>query len=160
MIVVAGFLVFCLWSAGVVLTLPSWLALVFGRRDLELALLVAKQAPLAGEIGAIESGLKDFNRKLWLYEQAEKNVRPVLKPVEAILKTAPAAISLRNIFYERSSQTNPERIALKGRARTRSSFLSFVKTLEDSGEFKQIHSPISNLLKETDLEFSLVLDLQ
>ncbi len=76
------------------------------------------------------------------------------------MKLRPVQISVREISYERASKTNPERVTLKGRAQTRSELLRFQKNLESSGLFKKVHSPISNLLQEVDLGFSLVLDLE
>ena len=34
-----------------------------------------------------------------------------------------------------------------------------INALEKSGIFKEVHSPVSNLLKEVDVDFSLILDL-
>ncbi|MDP3784870.1 MAG: hypothetical protein Q8R12_02235 [bacterium] len=144
---------------GVILMFPSYVALMFRRLDLTRELNLSRKAPLLSEVDQIEKSIKNFNQKLLLYEKGAKNLNPISKIEEQILKLRPSAISIRTLLYENASKTNPERISIKGRAQTRSELLRFQKNLESSGLFKTVHSPISNLLQEADLEFSLVLDL-
>lgn len=158
-VVVLGIMFGIVLSLGVILMFPSYIALIFRRRDLTRELDLSKSAPLLGEVDQIEKSIKDFNKKLLLYEKSAKNINSVSNVEEQILKLRPSAVSIRTISYDSASKTNPERISVKGRAQTRSELLRFQKNLESSGLFKKVHSPISNLLQETDLEFSLILDL-
>ena len=41
----------------------------------------------------------------------------------------------------------------------RAALLGFADALEKSGIFKEVHSPVSNLLKGGNMDFSLILDL-
>lgn len=156
---VFGFAVSVVFFSGLILMLPAYLALEFGRAGLERNLAISKKAPLAGEVGEIEAGIKDLNFKLALFGQSQKERRQVAEPVEKILKLAPSALSMRSIFYEASSKTNPERVTLKGKAGNRGALLNYADALEKSGIFKKVHSPVSNLLKEVEVNFSLILDL-
>ncbi len=158
-VVVFGVIFGIILSIGVILMFPSYIALVFQRRDLMRELDLSRKAPLLGEVDQIEKSIKDFNKKLLLYEKSAKAANPVSSIEEQILKLRPSAISIRTISYDSASKTNPERISIKGRAKSRSELLRFQKNLESSGLFKKVHSPISNLLQEIDLGFSLILDL-
>ena len=158
-LVVSGLAVSLVFFSGAILMLPAYLALEFRRAGLERNLSISKKAPLAGEVGAIEAGIRDLNFKLELWGESAPERRQVAGPVDRILKLAPAAVSVRSIFYEASSKTNPERVTLKGKAGNRAALLGFADALEKSGIFKEVHSPVSNLLKEVDVDFSLILDL-
>ena len=144
---------------GVTLMFPSYISLAFRRLDLTRELNLSRKAPLLSEVDQIENSIRDFNKKLLLYEKGAGASNPVSSIEEQVLKLRPRAVSVRTVSYESASKTNPERISVKGRAQTRSELLRFQKNLESSGLFKKVHSPISNLLREIDLEFSLVLDL-
>jgi len=157
---VAGFLLALVLLGGVILLLPSYFFLVLERRELLREAELGRAHPVLGEIGELERALKDFNTKLTLYDARALGIRPVAPLLEDILKVSPPTVSLRNLTYEEASRTNPERVLLQGFASRRDDFLSFVNKLEGLSAFSKVNSPVSNLLKEADLEFSLILEVK
>ncbi len=65
-------------------------------------------------------------------------------------------IYLKNLAVSKTGK----KMAISGFAKDRETFLAFKKDLEDSQQFSAIFSPISNLLKPRDVNFSMDLTLK
>ena len=145
--------------ASVILMLPSYLGLELERNNLLRSIAISRKAPLAGEVNAVESEIEGLNLKLELFRKNEREERSLAPLLGKILSVVSASVSLREFFYEKLSKTNPEQITLGGKAQSRQALLKFASDLERTGEFKKVQSPVSNLLKETNVVFSLILEL-
>ncbi len=123
-----------------------------------LAGLEEKMAGQSGQLSLTQKQsqrIKTINEKT---EQVENLIEtrdfPQRELVE-IIKSAPEKVTLTNLEYDMNSQI----IRLGGQADQRQDLLDFKKNLQNNELFHSVLIPISSLEKETNLDFSLSLQL-
>ena len=159
-VIVASLSVSFILAAGIVLMLPSYLKLTFERESLDRGIASEIKASGAGPTEGFKIALGDLNKKIAILDGAKKGATDVTHIIEGVLKARPAGVAINSIAYGSVSKGGSKTVLLSGQAKTRDNFLAFEKNLEDSGDFKKITSPVSNLLRDADLQFSLSLDLK
>ena len=155
--VVAGLSLSGIVAIGLILLVPSYLFLLYEKRELGRELELTYRSLEMSEVDYIESEIANFNAALGIFEKNEREIRPVASILEKILSFRPDTMRFESIGY---SRTKGERISVKGRVSSREVFLDFVARLETSGLFKKVDSPVSNLLREKDVDFSLILEIE
>ena len=75
--------------------------------------------------------------------------------LEKMAEIVPSGIYLTNFSY----QTTDNQIALNGWANWRENLIDFQESLEEDALFKEIEAPLSNLIKQRDIDFSFTLKL-
>jgi hypothetical protein len=164
---VVGLSLSLILSFGVVLTLPTYFLLLSQRGALAFQLDAIGEDPALKEIDEIEKNINDFNNKLVSFERNEKSVRSASFLIKEVIKIRPATISFKNITYKRDlqpnseigSRTDLEQIVIQGEALRRDDLLNFVTKLEEVELFENINLPVSSLLKDSGVEFSLTINL-
>ncbi len=73
-----------------------------------------------------------------------------------ISRLKPSAVVVSHLDWE-AEAAGGARLAMRGRATSRADLLDFVDRLEAENYFDSVESPISNLIKDRDLDFSLAL---
>lgn len=105
--------------------------------------------------------IKDVNSKLTLVEKTESNKFIISqKVINAVLVKKVPGIQITDISYENStpnSYTSSKKISVEGIATSRSVLLMFRQALEDDATFKNVNLPISNFIKESNIQFYLSL---
>jgi len=78
---------------------------------------------------------------------------------EIVLMEKPSGISIAGIFYDGpvADIENAFRYSLRGVATTREVLFSFVETLKTNKLFSAVDLPVSNFVKDSDIEFSVTL---
>jgi hypothetical protein len=123
--------------------------------DLKLAVQKNEPMPLFGE--QYLATVKDVNNKLGLVENAEKNKFIISeKVVSAILLKKSPGVKITQLIYGNDT-VGGRKINIIGTAATRDSLLSFRRALEDDDAFKNVDLPISNFVKDTNIQFNLSL---
>ncbi|MEK7599067.1 MAG: hypothetical protein AAB474_01255 [Patescibacteria group bacterium] len=156
-----GFLIFIAIAANIALLLPLRLAAVLQQRELRRELEIIQKKPLFIKVVDIEQTIKNLNSQANLF-QAQESGRFELAPVmESVLSSRPAGVNIESFIFEVKDQAKnqPARISISGRARSRPALMDFIKTNESNRFFSRVGSPSSNLLKEQDIDYSLVLEL-
>lgn len=77
--------------------------------------------------------------------------------IEAVVKEKGAAVRLKQISYERRGKT--AKFDVSGSAATRASLIAFVDRLKARNEFEDVYSPISNLVKDKDITFTVQISI-
>lgn len=103
----------------------------------------------------LENKITESNDIIKKLDDFYKKQIEVSDAIEKITNIMPDNVSLVSISY---NEKNFE-ISLHGKAKTRDDFLAFKKMLEEQPEIKNLNSPISNILKSVDVEFSLTFSL-
>lgn len=135
---------------GVVFLLPSFLPAFFEEKELERSLLIERNA--SQKLGVGES----LNRAKHLKAILASVRRQAAKPLTAssflieLLKESDSDIDLTSISLEKDGS-----VRMAGNARTRRGLLDFERRLRDSGKLQEISSPLSNLIRETDINFTI-----
>lgn len=100
--------------------------------------------------------IKNVNSKLDLVENSKKNKFLVSeKVINAIILNKRSDIKITKILYDNNGKS--KKISITGFAPSRAVLLLFRQSLEDSLNFKSIDLPISNFVKESNIEFYLSL---
>jgi len=113
------------------------------------------QVPAVGEESL--SAIKDMNTKLNLVENAENNKFLVSeKVINEIISDKTPDIKIVQITYQNDPITGKTVVVL-GTAPSRQSLLLFEQTLENDSAFKNVNLPISDFVKDSNLQFNLSL---
>ena len=97
----------------------------------------------------IENKTKELNKSLVEIHSKQKEIVLWTPIIEELSKITPSGVYLIN-FY---SQISVERIGLRGSANTRENLLYFQDKLGQSPCFSEIEAPLSNLIKQNDVDF-------
>jgi Tfp pilus assembly protein PilN len=144
---------------GVALMLPTYFSLLPQKTSLKYQLAITQSNPTLKEIGEIEKSINDFNEKLARFEENEKKIRAVSPRLAEVLEKRPTSIQFRSITYKQDPRTGLEQFLIQGEARRRDDLLDFVEDLETTDILGGVDLPVTNLLKEADVDFTLTLDL-
>ncbi len=145
--------IFCsiLFLTAIALLLPSYMMLSIEQGRLTdqikgFAVEIARQNSqnLGSNIGDVKSALP-----LITLENSK-----FYSTLDTILSGKPGGVSIRSINF-RHVVGEPSIITLDGLAATRSSLVSFSKTLESEPMFTSVGLPVSNLAKESNVKYSL-----
>ena len=101
----------------------------------------------------LESWLKKINTELKTLSPKLDTDRPS-EFFESILKEKSAGIKVSNLLWEKQEVLV---LTVEGVARTRQALINFETKLKQSGKFKEVALPISNLAKDEDIKFQIKL---
>ncbi len=152
-LVVALFGVSVVMLLGLILMAPIYLSLALEKRNSLRELDLASQAEPLRRLAGVEEELGKLNSKLLLLDQGAKRGLPVSELLRRALELAPTGIGIDSLSFSRG------KIFLGGQAQKREDLQAFIRALEAASLFRKVSSPVSNLLKRVDLEFSLELEL-
>ena len=114
---------------------------------------VRQSDPKMQEILEIEEKIKQTNqivKQVCLKQEEMILWTPIL---EKMAKLVPSGIYLTNFSY----QTTDNQIILNGWANQRENLLDFQESLEEDSFFEEVEAPLSNLIKQKDIDFSFTL---
>jgi len=141
--------------------LPAYFLSLTGNNVAEEKLAAQKGEPVPLLDQQTLATIKDLNSKLDLIEKIENNKFNVSqKVINTIILKKMSGIKITDISYENDSHNSPpqgRKISIEGTAPSRSLLLSFRQALEDDPNFKQVDLPISNFVKDSNIQFYLSL---
>jgi hypothetical protein len=153
--VVAGFAVAGLFLVADILLLPSFLPLFFEKNSLKRQIAILEQSSFLKQEKDLYGKLSAFNSKLSVFgKNQEGQAQTISFFIERILNEKPNGVSVKIIDYSDGAQ---KLIKFSGESISRDLFLEFKNNLEESGIFREVVSPVSNLLEERNIEFNLTL---
>lgn len=97
-----------------------------------------------------EAKIKEINGRLEIVRRKQKDLVLWSGVLRSISELTPSGISLTNF----SGQTKEQKITILGRADNRADLLSFQGQLEQSAVFTDVKAPLSNLLRQTEVDFT------
>ena len=136
-------------GAGVLMLLPSYMPLFFEQRTLEYTLAVEEESwerLKSGEL--INDAAKDKTLVRSLKES-------LTKPARASLLLSELLESQENIRITEFGITKEGIVRIGGFAKKRADLLEFEKILRDSGRFQEFSFPLSSIVKESDITFTM-----
>lgn len=148
-----GMIVTAMVAIGFVILLPSFIALRYLTHDLSYAREVEERSPTSRALGERTRALTTLEsraRGVLAFAPESPSFENILREM---IRAAPAGIDLFTMRFEKNTFT------LEGHYQHRASFLAFLKALETNALIKNVSSPLSNLLKETDASFHITLSL-
>jgi len=144
---------------GIVFMLPAYLSLALSKNEV-LRLRVATEEVLLRK-NLEEAGEKSdaLNKIVASFDASEARRRNILPVVMRIAENTPEEIDILLLKLE-PEKSGVFRITLNGKSKTRDVFLKYVENLKKLEIAEAVNSPITNLLKETDVVFALDIKLK
>lgn len=132
------------------LLLPSYLPLVIQRRGLEESLFLEEQAARRFQVRETLVGLEEILDKTNVIKSQATAPSRASDLLEQFLASAGPNITIAFFGVKSGGE-----VVLNGQAAGRRDLLQFEKTLRESSWFEDISSPLSNIIRETDINFSI-----
>ncbi|KKW18448.1 MAG: hypothetical protein A2131_01600 [Candidatus Sungbacteria bacterium GWC2_49_10] len=142
---ICGFLV-----ANAVLVLPTLLPLLFERKELKRELATGQEAQQKFQVSARSKELKALAATLREIRVYASQPHYPSKILDTLANHGNAAISLETITVTQTGD-----VLLNGKADTRKALLEFESTLRNSPYLNDITSPLSNIIRESNISFSI-----
>lgn len=105
------------------------------------------------ESGGAAADIEDINSKLAFLE-SESDTGESNSFFREIIQIKPKGVKINNLSYDNS---DGGKILIGGTAEFRQGVLSFVGLLREDRMFRDAKSPVSNLLKEKNLDFTITV---
>lgn len=133
-----------------VLLSPSFLPLFFERRELERSLQLEEEAGRALGVAGTRTRLSDLRMVISSVKLFVSRTTGASQILEEFWQQSRDGVQLSNVTLKKGGEA-----ILTGTAQKRSDLLRFEKILRDSGKFQDLSSPLSNIIRETNINFTL-----
>lgn len=138
------------------LLLPTVFFVAFQKSEVVRALEIERESQRRSGISAQTAEIQSANRLAEIVLNREKNPARIYPLFESVFRDAPPQVRLGIIrfrFQERE-------LALEGFSPARSDLLGFIAALNRNPLIKSVSSPVTNIIKEADIKFSLAVKLK
>jgi hypothetical protein len=156
-IVACVFIIF-LQISFLIFVFPSWLSSFYRQKEASAEIESQKSGIVSKNTDNILQTVNQTNQNLDTIDSAF-DYSTVLPIVKNIISDKTSAISLSEFTYDNSAATTTIPMSVSGIAKTREDLVAFVKKLQDSAEFSDVVSPISDLAKDKDIVFTVNLNV-
>ena len=152
MALLLGVLLLCMVSI-----LPSWLISGIKKQELESKVASLEELPKFSHTTEVSNTIQSTNKLLGAINTTF--VYPTVVPyLNTVLVKKVSGVQIINFSYTTVDASHAT-ISLGGTSATRSALVSYVKMLQDSGQFSKVDLPVSDLAKDTDISFVLHISI-
>lgn len=134
---------------GSVLVVPSFLPMVLERREFVATLATLKVASRASDTGGELERVRALTARLTDLRQSLVAPARSAALLDLLIPAIPG-MDVSNLTITPSGI-----VSISGRAASRRDLLSYEQGLRSSGWFQELASPLSNIVQETNVQFSL-----
>lgn len=146
-ILLTGWLIISLLISSILL-LPSYFPLLFEYRELKRQSGIEEEASRQLKIRELKSESSRIQKELEYIKSVSARRSKISEIVSPLLKETEGVVINELIIQKQ------ENIIINGQAATRKDLLDFEKKLRDIGEIRDISTPLSNIIKETNINFT------
>lgn len=157
--VVLGLDVALIFTVGILLLVPLFFSLKFQKDSFGEQLETAKQKPVFARVETIEKSIDDLNTKLQMFSLNQGKTQIVSPVLRELLFLTDDSININSLVFSNTNPKLPPQLSIRGMVQDRDKLLEFIDLLEESQFFTAVNSPLTNLLKELEIEFSLTLNI-
>ena len=140
--------------AGIAFMMPSYFLLVLSRDDILRGLEAIKEGFEQKSFKNADDDIKNVNILISDYETAQKKKMEFAPILSKISSVTPSEIKISYLHF-RKINDGTFSLLIRGNSSRRGAFLDYLSALKALPEVENVMSPISNLLKDRDLDFSL-----
>lgn len=149
---------FSYWVVGAaivfgVLLFPAYFFIAFQQKEIGYGETVEEGLQRAARVEDVEKQVRTINTRTHIVHEREAKKRDTAALIKGIFNYAPAGVSVSFLSYR--AENNEARVA--GNAASRSLLLQFIDALRGLPELQDLSSPVANLIKEEDIDFTLTL---
>lgn len=138
-----------------ILLVPSWLISYYKENALIFRLEKTSHSELSYDANEIKNKIKVINNEVNLLNTALEY--PKLSPlIDYILTKRNPSIKLESFTYNGGKTWT---LTVQGISATRESLVAMVDNLKQSGLFKNVDLPVSNLAKNKNIDFSITMTI-
>jgi hypothetical protein len=153
LLVVGGIFFFASVFTGIIL-LSSLLLFLDNQKDnLKRQLIVSEERLLRNRVENIILSAEELNTKIFLLNSGRENIKEKSGLIKIILGEKTDEIKINNLSFGK------KKISIQGESENRQALLSFTEFLKNKKDFKKIENPISNFIKDKNIEFTLTIEL-
>lgn len=107
-----------------------------------------------------EAQVSDLNKALSLLKNIGTTPPIITESIWKVLSAKPAGVDVSSFIFQKSLQEG-EGFSLRfaGHSGARDDLVSFVDNLKKSKDFPDVESPLSNLLTEKDIDYTLIVSI-
>lgn len=143
---------------GIIMLTPSYITLLLKKKTIVLALGTPILEERARAYDTLSAELEEANRKLSILEDSASAPR-IFENVIVPITARRGGVLITGIVYEKN--TAGAKIArVNGVAKNREDLRTFIKMLEEEAYFTRVETPVSNFVKDKDIEFSLEISVE
>lgn len=158
-LVLSGVFIFVFICSAVILFLPPYFFLSSQETNFKNQLSIVSKGLERADTEKIESSIRDLNAKLKSFGSQEEKLRQISALIQEILKAKSSNIRLIGFNFQKQSGEKKDTLTFQGIADNRNALLDFEKSLEVIKGIQKVNSPASNLLKQENIDFSLIIEL-
>jgi len=136
-------------AIGTILTLPSYLPLLLRRNELARSLLLEEDAAKRMAVRSTQERIR-ATRALIDSVGASALDAPRASPLFEEWAGDTHTVTILNLAVRKNGD-----VLLNGHAASRRDLLNFEKTLRESGRFQEIAFPLSNIVREANITFTM-----
>lgn len=159
---VAGSLLFVLILISAILLAPSYFSLLLEKRSFSEDLISIGDEGFRKDLRDTDKVIGDLNFQIDSYKRNKRKILSLTSLMAEVLKSVPDNVKILTIDYSREKTRKKEiidKIFIEGESGNRQSFRQFEEKLKEVSQFKNVLSPVDNLLRENDIEFTLTIEL-
>ncbi len=134
---------------GITLLAPSYLPLYFQNNEFKNTLAIQQEAAVKRDYGKIVSDTLQIQAIISSLRQTADNSSAALDIFDLLAAPQPGIIVSEFTIDENGS------ITIAGNAAARNDLLAFEQYLRDSSRFRDLASPLTNIIKEANIDFNL-----
>lgn len=139
---------------ALIFVIPAYINATLKEQTLTLQLETLKKSQVIDKNDSLNQIIQDINKKLKIFPDSDTK-SPISKSIiNSIVADKGTGIVISQINYSKT-QDGVTMVNIIGSAKDRDTLLAFQKVLEGEPQFKNITVPISNFIKESNLEFSI-----
>lgn len=144
-----SFLYGAIFLLGILFLLPTFFTIMVAQNNLQETVKLAEEA-------STKVGVEDIVSRAKTVASGVSSIRSFIsEPVRAstllrqFLKSSGSGIAVEFLSIKKSGSIN-----IRGKATTRRDLLRFEQTLRERSQFQELSSPLSNIIRETNINFS------
>lgn len=143
---------------GVISLFPSYVLSNSKYKIIENELSIITEQIEKEALGDPEEIIADTNNKLTILEANSGLGINAYEVIRELTERTNLDIHIKDIFYNNNNKDNIK-LSINGISNDRGGLLAFVRGLEDSAMFSDIDLPISNFVKDKDIDFSITITI-
>lgn len=139
---------------ALVLLVPAFILVSIRSTDAEKLIAIAEAQPITAVSNKAREEIRRVNAlSTRLISIVDPNPM-VSKVIDVVISLKGDGVSLTRMQYGGSGD-----MTLRGTAKSREDLLEFLSVLEKRGEFAKVHSPVSNLIDDADVDYVIQLKI-
>ncbi len=141
---------------GLMLFLPTVFQLAIQKSDVMRVLAEERENQARTGVKEKIERIQTSNRLAEVVTQHEKDSPGLFDLFEAIIRATPAAIQLEGVSWKPQARE----VAIEGFSPERRVLIEFLRALEQQPRVARVSSPIANIIRGTNIRFSLVVSVK